>query len=113
MWTCIDGEVTLCDKRNVETRTPDVRTNNVLDTELFPKYLPPTTPPMGPETSVRASSFALMLMVPPWLAITRTSKLAPFSLIRLSTSSSVWRDGSAAYASMMVVLVLWVSLRTG
>ena len=57
---------------------------------------PPTTPPIGPETSVRASSLASIEIVPPCEAITRSSKAAPASLVFLRTAFSVPREGSAA-----------------
>jgi hypothetical protein len=57
---------------------------------------PPTTPPIGPETSVRASSRASIEMVPPCAAITRSSKPAPLSLVASLTRCSVPRLGSAA-----------------
>ena len=57
---------------------------------------PPTTPPMGPETRVRASSLASIEIVPPWEAITRSSKPAPASFVLSRTAFSVPRDGSAA-----------------
>ncbi len=57
---------------------------------------PPTTPPIGPETSVRASSLASIEIVPPWAAMTRSSKPAPLRLVASSTVLSVERDGSAA-----------------
>ncbi len=57
---------------------------------------PPTTPPIGPETSVRASSLASIEIVPPWAAITRSSKPAPLLLVTSPTAFSVERDGSAA-----------------
>ncbi|MNU11717.1 hypothetical protein D3C72_2597910 [compost metagenome] len=53
------------------------------------------TPPMGPDTIVRASSLAFQLMVPPCVAITRRSNLAPCFLKRSLTFFSVWREGSA------------------
>ncbi len=62
---------------------------------------------------VRASSLAFQLMVPPWVAITRMSNFDPLSLNADEIFFSVWRDGSAAKASRIVVLVRWVSLRTG
>jgi hypothetical protein len=57
---------------------------------------PPTTPPIGPDTSVRASSRASIEIVPPWAAITRSSKPAPFRRVRSRTVWSVPRLGSAA-----------------
>ena len=63
---------------------------------------PPTTPPIGPETSVRASSFASIDTVPPCEAITLSSKPAPASLVFARTFWSVPREGSAAYASISV-----------
>ena len=54
------------------------------------------TPPIGPETMVRASSLAFQPMVPPWVAITRRSNLAPCFLKRSLTFFSVLREGSAA-----------------
>ena len=61
-----------------------------------PSHLAPTTPPIGPDTSVVASSLASMAMVPPWLAITRSSKFAPAATVRSRTARSVPREGSAA-----------------
>ena len=57
---------------------------------------PPTTPPIGPETSVRAISFASIEIVPPCDAITRSSKAAPACFVFARTDCSVPRDGSAA-----------------
>ena len=57
---------------------------------------PPTTPPIGPDTSVRASSFASIEIVPPCEAITRSSKPAPARLVSSRTAFRVPRDGSAA-----------------
>ena len=57
---------------------------------------PPTTPPIGPETSVVASSFASIEIVPPWEAMTRSSNAAPASLVSSRTFCSVPREGSAA-----------------
>ena len=45
------------------------------------RCLAPTTPPMGPETRVLASSLASVEIVPPWLAMTRRSKAAPLSFV--------------------------------
>ena len=39
--------------------------------------VPPTTPPIGPEIRVRASSLASIEIVPPCAAMTRRSKSAP------------------------------------
>ena len=54
------------------------------------------TPPMGPETMVRASSLAFQAMVPPWVAMTRKSNLVPCSLKAVDIFCNVFRDGSAA-----------------
>ncbi|MNW20217.1 hypothetical protein D3C71_2205190 [compost metagenome] len=51
---------------------------------------------MGPDTIVRASSFAFQEIVPPCVAITRKSNFEPFSLKAEVILCSVWRDGSAA-----------------
>ena len=59
-------------------------------------WLPPTTPPIGPDTSVLASSFASIEIVPPCEAITRSSKAAPACLVLSRTDCSVPREGSAA-----------------
>ncbi len=59
-------------------------------------WLPPTTPPIGPETSVLASSLASIEIVPPCEAITRSSKPAPARLVISRTDCSVPREGSAA-----------------
>ena len=74
---------------------------------------PPTTPPIGPETSVRASSFASIEIVPPWAAITRSSKPASCSRVTSRTFWSVPRLGSAAYASISVELSRGRSRRSG
>jgi hypothetical protein len=76
-------------------------------------YLAPITPPIGPDTTVRASSLAFHETVPPWLAITSRSEVVPSSVKRASIAASVLRDGSAAYASKMIVLVREDSLRWG
>ena len=68
---------------------------------------------MGPDTMVRASSLAFQLMVPPWVAITRMSNFAPCSWNADEICLSDLREGSAANASSTVVLVRWVSLRSG
>ena len=60
-----------------------------------PSSLEPITPPIGPETMVRASSLAFQLIVPPCVAITRRSNFAPCFLKRSLTFFSVWREGSA------------------
>ena len=57
---------------------------------------PPTTPPIGPETSVVASSRASIEIVPPCEAITRSSNPAPARLVSSRTRCIVPRDGSAA-----------------
>ncbi len=57
---------------------------------------PPTTPPIGPETRVRASSRASIEIVPPWEAITRRSKPAPASFVWSRTALRLPREGSAA-----------------
>ena len=68
---------------------------------------------MGPDTMVRASSLAFQLIVPPCVAITRRSNFAPCFRKRSLTFLSVWREGSAAYASSTVVFMRWLSLRCG
>ena len=54
-----------------------------------PSNLEPITPPIGPETMVRASSLAFQLIVPPWVAMTRRSNLAPCLRKRSLTFFSV------------------------
>ena len=57
---------------------------------------PPTTPPIGPETRVVASSRASIEIVPPCEAITRSSNPAPAFLVSSRTRCIVPREGSAA-----------------
>ena len=54
------------------------------------------TPPIGPEISVRASSFASIEIVPPCAAMMRRSNCAPASLVASRTFASCSREGSAA-----------------
>ncbi len=74
---------------------------------------PPTTPPIGPETSVVASSFASIEIVPPCEAITRSSNRAPARLVSSRTFCIEPREGSAAYASIRVELSRGRSRRSG
>ena len=57
---------------------------------------PPTTPPIGPETSVVASSFASIEIVPPCEAMTRSSNAAPAFFVSSRTFCIAPREGSAA-----------------
>jgi hypothetical protein len=74
---------------------------------------PPTTPPIGPEASVVASSLASIEIVPPCEAITRSSNPAPAVLVSSRTSCIEPREGSAAYASIRVELRRGRSRRSG
>ena len=56
------------DQRHVEGGAADVR-NRRSRAGASPSSFDPMTPPIGPETMVRASSLTFQEMVPPWVAI--------------------------------------------
>ena len=60
------------------------------------RNLLPTTPPIGPLIIVRASSRALIEIVPPWLAMILSSKRPPAPRQISWTTWRDSRDGSAA-----------------
>ena len=80
-----DLEAPVGDQRDVERGAADVRAEHVV---AFPSAARAPARPRrrrsGPETSVRASSCASIETVPPWAAITRSSKAAPLALGHLA-----------------------------
>ena len=81
----------------ISKEVPPISVHAMLGTPIRSlRNLLPTTPPMGPLIMVRASSRALMEMVPPWLAMIRSSNLPPACRQTSWTTCSVSREGSAA-----------------